>query len=182
MAEKVDELVIRYLQRQTRKEKKINIYDDLVKIGDRFYKFTEWDLLKNQFHSYLPTTFEIIFNKEKRQKFNEDMADIIISNSQNVALSLKIFKNCDIDTIKDLMKQLLNKCETNVLIDESTENAVDKTVKFIDYKVIAGFEEVYIFMFFTKLNDNVLMGTFTCYFKDHKQWKEALLQIIKTIK
>lgn len=181
MAKKVDELVIRYLQQQTRKERKINIYDNLVKIGDRFYKFTEWNLLKGKFHMFLPTTFEIIFNKEKRMKVHEDMADIIITNSGTSALSLKIFENYEIDTIKNLMKELLNKCEANVLIDESDETG-DKIVKFIDYKITAGFEDLYVFMFFSNLDENVVMGTFTCCFKDHEHWKEALLQIIKTIK
>lgn len=115
--------------------------------------------------------------------------EIIKSNSTGaIAITLKLIDSqlSDeyVENLKDMMKAITQRLNpANIYFDEGVLEVNKKKIGYFDYKSSAIDDFLYNFVFLLEFQGKTLMGTFSCSYSEHKQWKDdVIVQMVNTIK
>jgi len=186
----MDEKILDYINAEEEKELRKDICSGQVKINKSFYKFEETEFFDGNMKMYIPNTFIDMPEEARRFKYpSEDRPEIIKSNTTGaIAITLKLIDSqlSDeyVENLKDMMKTITQRLNpANIYFDEGILEVNEKKIGYFDYKSSAIDDFLYNFVFLLELQGKTLMGTFSCSYSEHKQWKDdVIFQMINTIK
>lgn len=119
---------------------------------------------------------------------SENRPDIIKCNGDgSIAVTFKLIDSPleeeYVEQLRDMMK-LINKRlnPANIYFDEEILEVDERNVGYFDFKSSAIDDFLYNFIFFLVLQGKTLMGTFSCGFSDYIEWKDIVMQMVKTVK
>lgn len=186
----MDEKILDYINAAEDKELRKDICAGQVKINQVFYEFEETEFFDGNLKMYIPNTFIDMSEEARRFKYpSENRPEIIkCNNTGSIAITLKLVNSpiSDeyIEQLKDMMKAVTQRLNpANIYFDEGIIEVNEKQIGYFDYKSSAIDDFLYNFVFLLEFQGNTLMGTFSCSYSEHKQWKDDIVfQIVKTIK
>lgn len=190
MAERVDEKILYFLNEMEKREEIKNICDgDPIKIGKRYYEFEEKCFFEDKLKIYIPKDFEEMPLEVRKLKYpSESRPEIIRSNEEgSIAVTLNIIDSPldeeRVEELKDGMKMIIKKTNpANVFYEDGIIQVDSKNVGFFEFKSSAIDDFIYNLMFFLEFKEKTLMGTFSCLYKDYKDWRDVAFQVIRSIK
>ena len=190
MEKGMDEKILDYINAAEEKELRKDICSGQVKINKRFYEFEETEFFDGLFQMYIPNTFEDMPIEARKLKYpSENRPEIIKSNSTGaIAITLKLIDSqlSDeyVENLKDMMKAITQRLNpANIYFDEGVLEVNKKKIGYFDYKSSAIDDFLYNFVFLLEFQGKTLMGTFSCSYSEHKQWKDdVIVQMVNTIK
>jgi hypothetical protein len=68
-----------------------------------------------------------------------------------------------------------------VFYEDGIVEVNSKNVGFFEFKSSAIDDFIYNLMFFLEFQEKTLMGTFSCLYKDYKEWRDIAFKVIDTI-
>lgn len=80
---------------------------------------------------------------------------------------------------KAIIKQLYPAC---LFWEEGLENIKGKTVGFLEYKSSVRGEAVFNLMFIFELDYKVVLGSFSCDYEEHTEWRPIARQIMQSLR
>ena len=89
-----------------------------------------------------------------------------------------------VENLLDMMI-LINKRlnPANIIFDQNIVEIDSKKIGYYDFKSPALDDSLYNFIFLLEFKEKTLMGTFSCGYSNHKQWKDDIVfQMINTIR
>lgn len=190
MEKRIDEQILDYINAAEDKELRKDIYAGPVKINNDFYEFEEAEFFDGELKMYIPNTFIDMPEEARRFKYPSESRPEIIkcNNTGAIAITLKLVNSpiSDeyIEELKSMMKAITQRLNpANIYFDEGILEVNEKKIGYFDYKSSAIDDFLYNFVFLLELQGNTLMGTFSCSYSEHKQWKDDILfQMMKTIR
>lgn len=189
MGEKVDEKILDFINAEEKREAKKDICSGPVKIGARYYEFEETEFLDEKLKMFIPKDFKDMSLPARKFKYpSENRPDIIKCNKKgNICITLKIIDSPldeeHVEKLKDGMKVIIKKTNpANVFYEDGVLEVDSKNIGFFEYKGYAIDDSLYNIMFFCEFEDKTLMGTFSCIYKECKEWRDIAFQVIKTVK
>lgn len=190
MEKRIDEQILDYINAAEDKELRKDIYAGPVKINNDFYEFEEAEFFDGALKMYIPNTFIDMPEEARRFKYPSESRPEIIkcNNTGAIAITLKLVNSpiSDeyIEELKSMMKAITQRLNpANIYFDEGILEVNEKKIGYFDYKSSAIDDFLYNFVFLLELQGNTLMGTFSCSYSEHKQWKDDILfQMMKTIR
>lgn len=83
----------------------------------------------------------------------------------------------------DMMK-LINKRlnPANSFFDEGILETEEKNIGYFDFKSSAIDDLLYNFIFLLEFQEKTLMGTFSCTYSEHREWKDVIFPMVNSIK
>ena len=190
MEKRMDEKILDFINEIEERRLRENICAGPVKINNDFYEFEEAEFFDGELKMYIPNTFIDMPEEARRFKYpSEDRPDIIKCNDDgSIALTLKIIDNPledeYIDELKETMVLITKKLNpSNVFFDEGILEIDSKKIAYYDFKSSAIDAYLYNFTFLFEFKGETFMGTFSCDYKDMREWKDdVIFQMIDTIK
>lgn len=190
MEKRIDEQILDYINAAEDKELRKDIYAGPVKINNDFYEFEEAEFFDGALKMYIPNTFIDMPEEARRFKYPSESRPEIIkcNNTGAIAITLKLVNSpiSDeyIEELKSMMKAITQRLNpSNIFFDEGILEVNEKKIGYFDYKSSAIDDFLYNFVFLLELQGNTLIGTFSCSYSEHKQWKDDILfQMMKTIR
>ena len=190
MEKRIDEQILDYINAAEDKELRKDIYAGPVKINNDFYEFEEAEFFGGELKLYIPNTFIDMPEEARRFKYPSESRPEIIkcNNSGAIAITLKLVNSpiSDeyIEELKSMMKAITQRLNpANIYFDEGILEVDEKKIGYFDYKSSAIDDFLYNYVFLLEFQGNTLMGTFSCSYSEHKQWKDDILfQMMKTIR
>lgn len=189
MDKRVDEKILDFINAMERKEEERDIHSGPVKIGDKYYEFEEREFFDEKLKMYIPKDFEDMPTEARKFKYpSENRPDIIQCNEDgSIAITFKLIDSPldedHVEPLKDMMK-LINKRlnPANIFYDEGIFEIDEKNIGYFDFKSSAIDDFLYNFVFLLEFEEKTLMGTFSCSFSEHEEWKDIVIQMISTIR
>ncbi|MOA12793.1 hypothetical protein D3C78_1328140 [compost metagenome] len=80
--------------------------------------------------------------------------------------------------MRDVVKKMN---PSNVFYQTNVETVNDRKIGYFDFKSPALDGFLYNIMFFLALDGKAVMGTFCCSYKDIADWRDAAMQVIKSV-
>lgn len=190
MEKRIDEQILDYINAAEDKELRKDIYAGPVKINNDFYEFEEAEFFGGELKLYIPNTFIDMPEEARRFKYPSESRPEIIkcNNTGAIAITLKLVNSpiSDeyIEELKSMMKAITQRLNpANIYFDEGILEVDEKKIGYFDYKSSAIDDFLYNYVFLLEFQGNTLMGTFSCSYSEHKQWKDDILfQMMKTIR
>ena len=190
MEKRMDEKILDFINEIEEKRLRENICEGPVKINNNFYEFEESEFFDGALKMYIPNTFIDMPEEARRFKYqSEDRPDIIKCNDDgSIAITFKIIDNPledeYIDDLKETMVLITKKLNpSNVFFDEGILEIDSKKIAYYDFKSSAIDAYLYNFTFLFEFKGETFMGTFSCDYKDMREWKDdVIFQMINTIK
>lgn len=189
MDQRVDEKILDFIAEAEKKAAKSDICNGPVKIGDRYYEFEEREFFDGKIKIYIPKDFEDMPLEARKFKYpSESRPEIIKSNEEgSIAITLNIIESPlyeeDVCELKDGMKVIIRKTNpANVFYEDGVEEVNSKNIGYFEFKSSAIDDFLYNLMFFFELEEKTVMGTFSCLYKEYKEWRDIAFQVLKTIR
>ena len=189
MEKKVDEKILDFINAAEKAEARKDICSGPVKIGDRYYEFEEAEFFDEKLKMYIPKDFEDMPQDTRKFKYpSENRPDIIKCNEDgSIAITFKFIDSPlneeYVEKLRDIMK-LINKRlnPANVFYDEEILEVDERKIGYFDFKSSAIDDFLYNLMFFLEFEEKTLMGTFSCLYKDYKDWRDVAFQVVNTVR
>jgi len=189
MDKRADEKILDFLNEVEKREAKKDICNGSVKIGNRYYEFEEKEFFNEKLKIYISKDFEDMPQDARKLKYpSESRPEIIKSNEDgSIAITLNIIDSPldedRVEELKDGMKMIIKKTNpANVFYDDGIVEVDSKNIGYFEFKSSAIDDFLYNLMFFLEFQEKTLMGTFSCLYKDYKDWRDVAFQIIKTVR
>ncbi|MBN1046109.1 MULTISPECIES: hypothetical protein [unclassified Clostridium] len=189
MDERVDEKILDFINAAEEKELRKDITNGSVKIGERYYEFDESEFFEEKVKIYIPKDFDDMSLAARKLKYpSESRPKIIKCNEKgNICITLNIINSPldeeSVGKLKDGMKVIIRKTNpSNVFYEDGVLEVDSKNIGFFEFKSYAIDDSLYNIMFFLEFEGKTLMGTFSCLYKECKEWREIAFQVIKTIR
>lgn len=190
LEKRIDEKILDYINAMEDKELRKDITDGQVKINNCFYEFEETEFFDGAVKMYIPNTFFDMPMEARKFKYpSENRPEIIKCNETGgIAITFNIIDSpLNDEYVEELKKMmiLINKKlnPANIFFDEDVIEVNSKKIGYYDFKSPALDDSLYNFVFLLEFQGKTLMGTFSCGYSSHKQWKDDIvLQMIKTIR
>ena len=189
MEKRVDEKILDFINQAEKREAKKDICSGPVKIGDRYYEFEETEFFEDKLKMYIPKDFEDMPLVARKFKYSsENRPEIIKCNEKgNICITLKIIDSPldeeNVGKLKDGMKVIIKKTNpANVFYKDGVLKVDSKNIGFFEFKSYAIDDSLYNLMFFLEFEGKTLMGTFSCIYKECKEWRDIAFQVIKTVR
>ncbi len=187
--ERIDEKILDFISETEKKEAREDICKGPVKIGERYYEFEERGFFDEKLKMYIPKDFEDMPLEVRKLKYpSESRPEIIKSNEDSsIAITLNIIDNPldeeRVEELKNGMMTIIKKLNpANVFYQDGILEVNSKNVGFFEFKSSAIDDFIYNLMFFIEINEKSLMGTFSCLYKDYKEWRDIAFQMINTLR
>jgi hypothetical protein len=195
-----DEQIAKHAAAEQEAERR-SVTDGEVRIGGRAYNFQERELFAGKLRVPLPETFTDMPEELAAVKYpSADRPKIILSDERGAAAFT--FNRIDnplnaasVERLASEMRMLLQKMNPSYLFfeeqDDGENEAADAgseteepkvAVSSISYKSPALDEAVYNVMFFVPLEGKTMMGTFSCPYGEHAEWKPVVSEVCGRIK
>ena len=172
MEKRMDEKILDFINEIEEKRLRENICEGPVKINNNFYEFEESEFFDGALKMYIPNTFIDMPEEARRFKYpSEDRPDNPLEDEY-------------IDDLKETMVLITKKLNpSNVFFDEGILEIDSKKIAYYDFKSSAIDAYLYNFTFLFEFKGETFMGTFSCDYKDMREWKDdVIFQMINTIK
>ena len=189
MDKRVDEEILDYINAVEKREAKKDICSGSVKIGKRYYEFQETKFFEEKLGIYIPKDFEDMPIEARKFKYpSESRPEIIKSNEDgSIAITLNIIDSPldeeRVEELKDGMKMIIKKTNpANVFYEDGVIEVKSKNIGFFEFKSSAIDDFLYNLMFFLEFEEKTLMGTFSCLYKDYKDWRDIAFQVVNTVR
>ncbi|GAA0078123.1 hypothetical protein UT300005_25010 [Clostridium sp. CTA-5] len=189
MDQRVDEKILDFINAAEEKELRKDITNGLVKINDKFYEFEETEFFDGALKMYIPNTFEDMSEEARKFKYpSESRPEIIKCNDDgSIAITLKIIDSPlteeYVENLKDTMKLMIERLNpANVFFEDGVLAVCEKKIGYFDFKSSAIDDFLYNFMFLLEFQEKTLMGTLSCSYGEHQEWKDVVMQIVNTIR
>lgn len=189
MDKRADEKILDFLNEVEKREAKKDICSGPVKIGNRYYEFEEKEFFNENLTIYIPKDFEDMPQDARKLKYpSESRPEIIKSNEDgSIAITLNIIDSPldedRVEELKDGMKMIIKKTNSaNVFYEDGIVEVDSKNIGYFEFKSSAIDDFLYNIMFFLEFQEKTLMGTFSCLYKDYKDWRDISFQIINTVR
>ena len=189
MEKRVDEKILDFINEAEKREAKKDICSGPVKIGERYYEFEETEFFDEKLKMYIPKDFEEMSQAARKLKYpSESRPEIIKCNEKgNICITLKVIDNPldeeRVGKLKDGMKVIIKKTNpANVFYEDGVLEVDSKNIGFFEFKGYAIDDSLYNIMFFLEFEGKTLMGTFSCIYKECKEWRDIAFQVIKTVR
>ena len=189
MDKRVDEKILDFINEAEKREAKKDICSGPVKIGDRYYEFEETEFFEEKLKMYIPKDFEDMSLPARKLKYpSESRPEIIKCNEKgNICITLKIIDSPldeeHVGKLKDSMKVIIKKTNpANVFYEDGVLEVDSKNIGFFEFKGYAIDDALYNIMFFLEFEGKTLMGTFSCIYKECKEWRDIAFQVIRTVR
>jgi hypothetical protein len=186
-----DEQIARLADALTRAKQRVSISEGPVKINDRYFAFARTQLFDAGIFVYLPEDFTDMPEDVTAIKYPSSNRPKIIKADERgaVCFTFDVIDNpLDAESVPELvsgMRAMLQKLNPSFLFFESeeseTETEENPAIGSIAYKSPAIDEAVYNVMFFASINGKTLMGTFSCPYGEHDEWKDIVSEILDLI-
>ncbi len=185
----IDEKILDFINATEKKEARKDIRDGSIKIAGKYYEFEEREFFEERLKMFIPKDFEDMPLEARKFKYpSENRPDVIKCNEDgSVSVTFKFIDSplSDeyVEQLRDMMK-LINKRlnPANIYIDEGILEVDEKNIGYFDFKSSAIDDFLYNFIFLFELQEKTVMGTFSCGFSEHEEWKEIIPQMIDTLK
>lgn len=189
MDKRADEKILDFLNEVEKREAKKDICSGPVKIGNRYYEFEEKELFNEKLKIYIPKDFEDMPQDARKLKYpSESRPEIIKSNEDgSIAITLNIIDSPldeeRVEELKDGMKMIIRKTNpANVFYKDGVVEVDSKNIGYFEFKSSAIDDFLYNIMFFLEFQEKTLMGTFSCLYKDYKDWRDVAFQVVNTVR
>ncbi|WML33894.1 hypothetical protein [Clostridium sp. OS1-26] len=189
MDKRVDEKILDFISEAEKREEKRNICNGPIKIGARYYEFEEKEFFDEKLKVYIPKDFEDMPLEIRKFKYpSESRPEIIKSNEEgSTAITLNIIDSPldeeSVEELKDGMKNIIRKSNpANVFYEDGILKVDSKNIGYFEFKSSAIDDFLYNLMFFLEFEEKTLMGTFSCLYKDYKDWRDVAYQVINTVR
>jgi hypothetical protein len=186
---RIDEKILSIINEEEKKEARKNICDGQIKIGENYYEFEEKDFFDEKLKMYIPNSFEDMSLDARKLKYpSESRPEIIKCNEDgSIAITLKVIDSRldeeNVDYVSKLMKLMIQRLNpSNLFFKEGILEVDNKNVGYFDCKSSAVDDFLYNFIFFLEFQKKTLMGTFSCIYDEHREWKDVIFEILKTIR
>ena len=189
MEKRVDEKILDFINAAEEKEARKDIYNGPVKINERYYEFEETEFFDEKLKMYIPKNFEDMPLEARKLKYpSENRPEIIKCNEDgSIAVTLKVIDSAldeeHVKDVRDFMKSAIQKLNpANIFFEEGVLVVEEKHTGYFDFKSSAIDDFLYNFVFLLELSGNTLMGTFSCSYDEHMEWKDVLFPMANSIK
>lgn len=189
MTERADEKILDFINEMEKRKEKRYIHTGPIKIGNRYYEFEETDFFDEKLKMYIPKDFEDMPEEVRKFKYpSESRPEIIKCNEDgSITFTLNVIDSPldeeRVGELKDGMKMIIRKTNpANVFYEDGIIEVNSKNVGFFEFKSSAIDDFIYNLMFFLEFQEKTLMGTFSCLYKDYKEWRDIAFKVIDTIK
>ncbi len=189
MGKRVDEQILDFINAAEVKVSRKDIKSGPIKIRDRYYEFEKRDFFDEELKMYIPKDFEDMSEAARKFKYpSENRPEIIKCNEKgSICITLKRIDSSldeeNVEKLKDSMKVVIKKTNpANVFYEDGVLEVDSKNIGYFEFKSYALDDPLYNLMFFLEFEGRTLMGTFSCIHNECKEWREIVLQIIKTIR
>jgi hypothetical protein len=189
LGNRVDEKILDYINEVEKKEANKDICKGPIKIGNRYYEFEEKEFFNEKLRIYIPNDFEDMSLAARKLKYqSESRPEIIKCNEKgNICITLNIIESPldeeRVEKLKNIMKEIIKKTNpANVFYEDGVLEVDSKNIGFFEFKGYAIDEPLYNIMFFLEFEGKTLMGTFSCLYRECKEWRDIAFQVIKTIR
>ena len=189
MDKRADEKILDFLNEVEKREAKKDICSGSVKIGNRYYEFEEKEFFDEKLNIYIPKDFEDMPQDARKLKYpSESRPEIIKSNEDgSIAITLNIIDSPldeeRVEELKDGMKMIIKKTNpANVFYEDGIVEVDSKNIGYFEFKSSAIDDFLYNIMFFLEFQEKTLMGTFSCLYKDYKDWRDVAFQVVNTVR
>lgn len=185
----VDEKIIEFINQSELMNEINDIYDEKVKIGNRYYEFEDCVFFDEKIKVRIPKDFEDMDQKSREIKYPSVFRPEVIKTDKTGSINItfnKIDQELEEDMVEELtkgMKSIIkNMNPSNVFYSEGIKEVYGKNIGYFEFKSTAIDEFIYNIMFFFEFEKKVLMGSFSCRYVEYQDWKEIAMQIIQNIK
>jgi hypothetical protein len=189
MDKRADEKILDFLNEVEKREAKKDICNGQVKIGNRYYEFEEKEFFYEKLKIYIPKDFEDMPIEARKLKYpSESRPEIIKSNEDgSIAITLNIIDSPldeeRVGELKDGMKMIIKKTNpANVFYEDGIVEVASKNIGYFEFKSSAIDDFIYNLMFFLEFEEKTLMGTFSCLYKDYKDWRDVAFKVVNTVR
>lgn len=181
-----DEQIVKALHIQRRDT--FGSIDDGLYINNELFRFNKTLLFNNRVSVMLPENFVPMFPEIVEVKyFSGKRADEIYTSldmSVNFTFTDLGISGNDEDTrlVAGLIKQIIRNANPGYEFFEENEDVEkDVIINRFDFQSYGIDDEAYNIMYLACTEKTILQGTFSCLYKDRKEWKRAALEVIKTV-
>ncbi|MBW6409684.1 hypothetical protein [Clostridium weizhouense] len=188
MDQRVDEKILDFINAAEEKELRKDITNGLVKINNKFYEFEETEFFDGALKMYIPNTFEDMPMEARKLKYpSESRPEIIKCNEDgSIAITLNFIDSPldeeHVEELKNGMKMVIRKTNpANVFYEDGVLEVDSKNIGFFDFKSYAIDDSLYNIMFFLEFEEKTLMGTFCCRYREYKEWRDIIFEVLKKI-
>ena len=189
MDKRADEKILDFLNEVEKREAKKDICSGPVKIGNRYYEFEEKEFFNEKLTIYIPKDFEDMPIEARKLKYpSESRPEIIKSNEDgSITVTLNIIDSpLDEERVKELKDGMMNIIRktnpANVFYEDGVVEVDSKNIGYFEFKSSAIDDFLYNMMFFLEFQEKTLMGTFSCLYKDYKDWRDVAFQVVNTVR
>ena len=181
-----DEQVVKALHIQRRDT--FGSIDEGLYINNELIHFNKTLLFNDSISVMLPENFVVMLPEIAEVKYFSGKRPDIIYTSLDMSVNFTFtdlgISGNDEDTrlAAGLIKQIIKNSNPGYEFFEENED-VERNVIInrFDFQSYGIDDEAYNIMYLACTGNNLLQGTFSCLYKDRKEWKRAALEVIKTV-
>jgi hypothetical protein len=185
-----DEQIAGLAAQEHGKEQPISIQSGEVRINGKPHTFEQTELFDGKLLVYLPSDFADMSAEIAKIKYpSSDRPSIIKSDERGAATFTfgTVDGPIDEDDLPELaaeMKTLLQRLNPSYLFFETEKNEAGETrvADRLEYKSPAIDGTLYNVMYFVPAEGRTVMGTFTCPYDEHEEWRPVVSEIIETLR
>ena len=188
MDKKTDEKILDFINAREQAEKRRDICNGEVRISGIYYKFEKRDFFDEKLKIYIPNNFEDMSINDRKLKYpSENRPEIIKCNDDgSITFTLNIIESPlseeNVSELKDGMKMIIQRTNpANVFYEDGVIEVNEKNIGFFEFKSSVIDDFLYNVMFFLEFQKKTLMGTFSCRYKDYKEWRDVIFEILNKI-
>lgn len=181
-----DEQVVKALHIQRRDI--FGSIDEGLYINNELIHFNKTLLFNDRISVMLPENFVVMLPEIAEVKYFSGKRPDVIYTSLDMSVNFTFtdlgISGNDEDTrlAAGLIKQIIKNSNPGYEFFEENED-VERNVIInrFDFQSYGIDDEAYNIMYLACTGNNLLQGTFSCLYKDRKEWKRAALEVIKTV-
>lgn len=181
-----DEQVVKALHIQRRDT--FGSIDEGLYINNELIHFNKTLLFNDRISVMLPENFVLMLPEIAEVKYFSGKRPDVIYTSLDMSVNFTFtdlgISGNDEDTrlAAGLIKQIIKNANPGYEFFEENED-VERNVIInrFDFQSYGTDDEAYNIMYLACTGNNLLQGTFSCLYKDRKEWKRAALEVIKTV-
>ncbi|SFL77185.1 hypothetical protein [Pelosinus propionicus] len=165
-----------------------NIYESIT-IHGRYYEFQELTFFEDKLKMRLPSAFLDMAPDLAKIKYpSSDRPQIIkTEDTGSITVTLNLIQNNigddHIREVKDGVKNILKRLNPSYLFyEEGVEMIEEKSIGFFEFKSPTLDESLFNLMFFVEINKNLMMGTFSCPYREYKEWRMVARQMMQSVR
>ena len=181
-----DEQIVKALHIQRRDT--FGSIDEGLYINNELIHFNKTLLFNDRISVMLPENFVLMLPEIAEVKYFSGKRPDVIYTSLDMSVNFTFtdlgISGNDEDTrlAAGLIKQIIKNANPGYEFFEENED-VERNVIInrFDFQSYGIDDEAYNIMYLACTGNNLLQGTFSCLYKDRKEWKRAALEVIKTV-